>query len=321
MPSKIIRDGDYLIDSFNGAPISKITSDDDSDKRFAVIVKCGHCGDGYFIPIMFTIMCKDVETAIERVKANPRVKRDKPNVVLGTFELTQHEQFFIQAINDHDPYLKGFQGKHDDQIRERRVYDELSRKYMESRFYDKRRDDVAIKTAEDYHPYYVLERFFAPRFNGERLLHQRKVVKDELLREFFMQNCIRHGIKKGEPFFLALYYQQYGKNNDLGVEYYNGYFTFEVDGKKRTLIIAEDQMKFMDEKVQEEKEIERLKKQEKERFSSGQRKPSHSQIDRFKNKWQRYIGSDGNVKPFKEDSNKQDESEESTGGIEPGSEC
>ena len=47
----------------NGSPLKQISSD--NDKRFAVITRCGHCGNGNFIPIMFPVYCKDIEAAIE----------------------------------------------------------------------------------------------------------------------------------------------------------------------------------------------------------------------------------------------------------------
>ena len=57
-------------------------------KPYAVIVKCGHCGEGYYIPIMFTTIAESKELAAAAVKMNPRVKREDPSCILEVFEIT-----------------------------------------------------------------------------------------------------------------------------------------------------------------------------------------------------------------------------------------
>ena len=284
MSSKVSRDDKYLIDKF-GSRITRLHSE--NDKRFAVIVRCGHCGDGNFIPIMFTVLCKDIYTAIEAVKTNPRVQRDKEDVILAAFEITEHEQFFIEAINDHDPYLRGMHRKDDDQILDRRVY-AFNDKHSINSAYNKRLDERIIKTADEYRPYYVLERTFAPRRQGNKIVPATtRINKDELLKEFFKASCIRFSIKQGNPFMLCLYYQQYGKNNELGIKYETGYLHFYSDGKKRTFEVPDEMCVFMDAKIAEEKQQEKLQR---ERVEYSSLKPSKrmSNTEKFYSRMQKH---------------------------------
>ena len=290
MPSNVTRDGDFLVDR-NGSPITKISSE--NDKCFAVIVRCGHCGDGYFIPIMFTARSKDIYTAIESIKTNSRVQRNKKDVVLAAFEITEHEQFFIESINDHDPYLRGLHRKDDDQILDRRVYSDYENYSVSNKERNRRLDDRVIKTADEYRPYYVLERAFAPRQQGDRIVPaSRKINKDELFKEYFKCNCIRHSVKKGNPFLLVLYYQQYGKNNELGLEYERGYLHFFSDGKQRTFEVPDEMCKFLDEKIAEEKALEKLQKEQEMAYMNRQvNRPTR--VDKFRTRMQKHYNISG----------------------------
>ena len=302
MPSNIMRRHGYLHNSQTGHIEQKVLSDNpDENKIYAVIVRCGHCGDGYFIPIMFTAKSKDIYTAIEAVKVNPRIQRQKKDAVLSAFEITALEQHFIESVNNHDPYLKGWCRNGDDQVLERRVYSD-SEEYSSSKSHNKKLDGREIKVSDDYKPYYVLERFFAPYRQGDRIVFaSRKINKDELLREFFYQNCIRFGIKKGNAFFLGLYYQQYGKNNDLGVEYYNGYMTFKESGKKWSVEVRPDAEIRLENKVREEEEQERLQKLEEEKFYSAKNKSKNSALDKFYRRQDKHKEMIGKKKPFEGD--------------------
>lgn len=284
MPSNVNRDDEFLLDKY-GSPITKLSSE--NDKRFAVIVRCGHCGDGYFIPIMFTVRCKDIYTAIETIKTNPRVQRNKKDVILAAFEITAHEQFFIEAINDHDPYLRGIHRKDNDQILDRRVYS-FNDKHSINSAYNKRLDERIIKTADEYRPYYVLERTFAPRRQGDKIEPATtRINKDELLKEFFKCSCIRYSIKQGNPFMLCLYYQEYGRNNDLGISYESGYLHFYSDGKKRTLEVPDEMCLIMDAVIAEEKKQEKQQKEQEDYWSS-KGNTRVSSVDKFNNRLRKH---------------------------------
>ena len=67
--NSIIRD--------NSGGVMHIATDGENDKYYAVILKCGHVGVGYFIPVCFGVMAKDLESAIKLAKERSRVQRDR----------------------------------------------------------------------------------------------------------------------------------------------------------------------------------------------------------------------------------------------------
>ena len=79
MPSKNTKIDNRIVNEY-GSTLLQI--DYENAKEYAVIVKCGHCGDGYYIPVMFSISAPDIDTAIQCVKTYPKVQRDKKDAVL-----------------------------------------------------------------------------------------------------------------------------------------------------------------------------------------------------------------------------------------------
>ena len=79
----------------------------------------------------------------------------------------------------------------------------------------------------------VLQRYYGPRLQGGDVRYPKKVNKQELLDEYFLQATKRHGLRKGNVYFMTLYYQIYGKNNQLGLVYDNGWFTYRNEEGKR----------------------------------------------------------------------------------------
>ncbi len=296
MPSSNMRKRGYLRDCKTGCIQDKVVSDNpEENKIYAVILRCGHCGEGYFIPIMFTALAKDVYSAIETVKTNPRVQRQKKDVVLAVFEITPLERYFIDSVNNHDSYLKGYEKKSYDHVHERRVYSD-SEEYSIGKEHNRKLDARTIKYADEYEPYYVLERTFAPRKQGNKIVPaSRKINRDELIKEFFYQNTQRFGVKKANAFFLALYYQQYGKNNDLGLEYHDGYITFTNKGNRYTVEIRPETDAHLQKKIQEEQEQEKVKKEEAAEMDLGHNK--RNMIDRFNRRMQKYKDSLSKTQP------------------------
>ena len=233
MANKIIRDGEFLRDRHGGV-FTSIGSDEERTKCYAVIVKCGHCGRGYYIPIMFTTRSNNVQNAIEDIKMTPRVKREKIDCVIDAFEITEREKFFIDAINDHDPYLKGYLEKESDLMNKRRIASHWT-------------NEEDVKTAEQYSEFDVLARCFAPRKIGSRLVVPNRINKNELLQEFFKCATIRcsYDINK-DPFFMLLYYMQYGKDNDLGIKFKDNVLSFKGKNGKGEILLDEKYMKFVD---------------------------------------------------------------------------
>lgn len=287
MPSSVIRVDGELLDP-NGSPIGKYNDED--GRYFAVIVKCGHSGKGYYIPIMMTAKCKDMESAIEYVKTIPRVQRNKKDVVIDAFEITADERHFIEAINNHDAYLKNYCTKADKEIEERKVR-ETQRNAVSSKG-DTYSDHNPVKTADSYGTRWVIQRAYAPTLQGDRYVRPNRVNKDELLHEYFKQATLGLGFGKGDGFFPALYYLVYGKENDLGLEYVNsGYLTFKNDGKRYTLEIPEISFKTLKPKLDE---VAKRETQKKEEFdidlvSQDELPKRPSQTDKFNKRFQKFM--------------------------------
>ena len=160
---------------------------------------------------------------------------------------------------------------------------------VNNKIHNNKLDERTVKVDEDYKEYYVLERAFAARRQGDMIVPaSRKINRDELIRDFFYQNTLRFGIKKANAFFLSLYYQQYGKNNDLGLEYHTGYITFRNNGNRYTVEVRPEAERHLDLKVQEEEEQERQKQQKEEEYASGISKPKVSAIEKFNRRMARY---------------------------------
>lgn len=275
MAAKLHKREGYLI-SQTGGLIDNIRSD--NDKCYAVIVECGHCGNGFYIPIMFTERCKDIKSAIEAVKTKPMVKRDRKDCVLEAFEITLFEKFFIESINNHDPYLKGCLKKDSDEINERRVMsEELANTMQESEY-----GYCNLKTADEYNKNYVLESYFAPYFLGSDLIFPKKANKKQLLHDFFQRATIRYGLLKESPFFMTLYYQLYGKDNDLKIVKDGNCFYYKKFGENIVCEIPDSLIEFVESNEQTQEEPER------EEFFSGVQLQRKSQTERFNERFKKY---------------------------------
>lgn len=287
MANRFIRDGDYVRDG-KGRICADLSSD--RSKNYAVIVMCGHCGEGYYIPIMFTTSADSVSNAIAQIKMAPRVKRENNECVLDAFELTDLEKFIIDSYNDRDVYLKGYIQKDSKEMEDRRiVMNWKNTRRLES-----------VKTADQYPNYDVLARSFAPRCVGSELVTPNRVNKNELLKELFKCAAVRYGVEKDDPFFLLLYYLQYGKGNDLGIVLNGNKLSYKYDGRKKTLLVSDKIMKFYDRFGVKEDE------KPKESYYSGKPIQRESRIDKFKRRMDRY------------NDKKKEKPEEEPGESEPG---
>ena len=232
MANKMIRDGEFLRDRHGGV-FTSLGRDEERNKCYAVIVRCGHCGEGFYIPIMFTTRSGSVRNAIEDIKMTPRVKREKSDCVLDAFEISELEKFIVDAINDHDDYLKGYVAKDTWKMEDRRI----------SAYWD---DETEIRTADDYHYYDVLARTFAPRYVGSELIVPTRINRKELLQEFFKCAAVRYGFKREDPFFPMLYYMQYGEENDLGIKFDGKIVSYKFKSEDFEFPIKENMLKYVE---------------------------------------------------------------------------
>lgn len=262
------RDGEFLRDRKGGAYVDLSS---DRSKCYAVIAKCGHCGEGYYVPIMFTTKSNSVSKAIEDIKLTPRVKGERSDCVLDAFEVSDLEWFIINSINDRDGYLRGYIIKDSQEMHDRRVVSSV-----------KCDESEPVKTADQYPYYDVLARCFAPRYIGTDLVFPRKVNKKELLQELFKCAAIRYGIECDDPFFLLLYYLQYGKSNDMGIEFNGKNLVYSFEGIKKSLIVSEQIKKFYYRYgVKDDGES-------KEEYYSGKPNNKPSRISRFEARMEKY---------------------------------
>ncbi len=282
MPNKLSFKGNNVIDAHGGIVR---TMDSENGKDYAVIARCGHCGKGYYIPIMFTANAEDEKTAIKNILMTPRIKRDAKMAAICSFEISREERYFIESINDHDPYLRGYALAGDAMMNIRRLplettLDGVSRKRdaIVENFLD-------INTRDDIPDYYVLERLLAPYYQGNNLIIPKKLNKDEVLHEHFRQKTIQYGIKKLDSFFPALYYQRYGKDNDLGIVFHDedGTISFQSPKGFVRLEVQEGVLSKLRETLKNKETAV-----EKQEYFSGKKIKYSSQIDKFNRRMEKH---------------------------------
>lgn len=280
MPKKNVNKNGFIINDTYGFIVDHLHSD--NDKCYAVIAKCGHCGTGYFIPIMFTQKCKDIKTAIEATKATAMVKRDRKDCILDAFEITPLEKFCIDSINDHDEYLKGYLYRNTLEIEKRRVLGETMMSYYIS---ENTKRAFQLRTAEEYDKFYVLEQYFAPYFQGGQMIFPRKVNREELVHDFIKSGCIRYGLLREKYFFVCLYYQLYGEDNDLKIIKHGNSLFYKKFGKIIECKIPENIAEQVNANIQAVK-----KKEEKpvNNYSSNKPIQRKSQIDKFNERMKKH---------------------------------
>lgn len=295
MPSKLIFDGDKVVDAHGGVVR---TMESTAGQDYAVIARCGHCGKGYYIPIMFTANAKDEKTAIKNILLTPRIKRDQKMAVICSFEITREERYFIEAINDNDPYLRGLLQAGDELMEIRKLplenmFDDIPRKREDIM------DKLDINTRDDIPKYYVLERFLAPYYQGDNLVVPKKFNKEEMLHEHFRQKTIQYGIDRIDSFFPALYYQRYGKDNDLGIAFHDedGTVSFQSQNGYVTLVVPEGVLARLREILKNRENA--VKDQE---YFSGREIKRTSQLDRFNRRMEKHkqVSSNNGSQPGEE---------------------
>lgn len=250
--------GNYSINEKGGA-VCELYNESAENKRYAGILKCGHCGKRYFLPVVFTATCKNLEAAKEILANTPRVKKDNKGSLIDVFEISEPEFRFINTINyRHDPYLnpafKELYNETNEFIIGRRIAsetcmlidEERTKGYMGS---------SAIHTQEDYDKIWnMFEKNFAPIKVGDKLIYPN-VNRQQAMRDYYYSNTVRYGIYNNDNYLVALYYLVYGKDNELGVSLDTPYVTFrnpKNPSEKFTRMLApeiEDKIRELDDKT------------------------------------------------------------------------
>ena len=129
----------------------------------------------------------------------------------------------------HDDYLKSDYMDDVEDLYDRRVIMEEAVMDLKNYGEDKRENNLEkmdVRTCDEYDDKYVLQRYLAPYYIGKdnkKLVFPRNVNMNQLLDEYFYYNTLELGIKQGKVNALSMYYQIYGEENSLGIQYKNGY--------------------------------------------------------------------------------------------------
>ncbi len=250
--SKILQNGKII--EANGSVVDE-TYDLGNNKCFAVFTKCGHVGNGYYMPICFAVKAKDLELAVKLTKEFPRVKRDSKHCIIGAVEVSAVEYYLLHYANDNDLYLNSNLNNQDvDSIQKRRIIttealNDILEEDKTKRPINRYRD-VAIKTADQYEDYQILQRAFAPVLYGDKYMVPTKFNLRDILREYYREIAIVQGILKKRALPLVYYYELFGPNNELGIKYEdNGLKYVSSRGNPVYVPIIESSQRFLEERT------------------------------------------------------------------------
>ena len=171
-------------------------SDDKNKKFYIVATMCGHCGEGYFIPVLMPVVAENLKEAMRAAEDIPRVKHDRKGAIIYAEERTENEYWMVRLLNNIDQYM--IASTNDSSVKERRVVvpgivDAVQNSIYGNKGLKKYQDKRDFKTAEQYAERYPLQRYFAPIANNDKFEFRKKVDFDELLPEYFTQT-IRYDV-------------------------------------------------------------------------------------------------------------------------------
>lgn len=173
-------------------------------KYYIVAAKCGHCGNGYFVPILLPVSAKSMKEAIEKADNTPRVKHEKKGAVICAEKCSQSIYWMVRFINNTDIFM--IEAKSDYSDNERRIVlpqiiEEMQNAKYNNTGYKKYIDKVGnIKTADRYPEHLVLQRYFAPKYVNGKLEFPKRYNFDEILPQYFTEKTRQtiSEIHKGE---------------------------------------------------------------------------------------------------------------------------
>lgn len=256
MGKKFITKNGIVYDTYSGSIVKEFGNNEEDNKSYASVAMCGHCGNGYYIPILFAHQAVSKNDIPQLVKNTSRVKRDFKYHLLSIEEIDYLEYLLIEAINDSDNYLipqKEEFARND--IEERRVMlpdlvkliSEGDKKEIQKRY--EINNIPAVKTADMYPSYMVLQRRFAPQRKYSEKQHKdfysfpQKVKIHDFLEDYFTAKVFELFIikrSKTKIAIMAMYYQLYGENNKLGVHYENGKLYFKNSHNEDRVYVLEE---------------------------------------------------------------------------------
>lgn len=221
-----IQNLNNTIIDLNGQVLKIETRNEDfkENKYFAVAAMCGHAGLGFFVPIIFPIASKSKHSAIEIIKAMPRVKNKASNFVLGINEIALAEYYFLSFINDCDQFLISTQPVPDLRKVLLPSYANVITKHnrgnkltTKEKLMLENIESKNIFFSEDYPSTYVLQKAFAPSLIGDKIVYPNKVDMNILLAKYYTNRIQKLGIEKKNSATLCFCLEIFGFENTLGV--------------------------------------------------------------------------------------------------------
>jgi hypothetical protein len=77
-----------------------------SPNLFIVVLKGGHVGRSYYMPMYIPVKANSKKEASDKVRWIPRVKKDHKDVVKGIYNVSVEEFYNQVKLNNEDPYFK-----------------------------------------------------------------------------------------------------------------------------------------------------------------------------------------------------------------------
>ena len=224
---------------YDGSLIHYYPDEEKNRRHYAYLVKGGHCGSGYFIPMLLAVSTRNKDLMTDLLRNSAKVKKSNKLNIINMKEITKAQFKAIKKINEYDEYMTTNDVATVDDLYERRV---ILPEFVDGRYIDennnrKIKENFDLRTVDEYDEKYVLQRYCAPILQGNKLVVKHYIDMNAMLDEFFYYNTLEYGIKREDRELLALYYEMYGKNNNLGIEYSKGdlWFLDEEGNKKRVL--------------------------------------------------------------------------------------
>lgn len=175
-------------------------------EHYAVLVKAGHCGKGYYIPQIIGITASSQALAVEIAKQMARIKSSRASAVIDVIKISEVEKNFISYINACDKYLHITHNSKETctNVLDRRIAMEEAVDFKNSG--DRNKIQACdVKTADKYSNVHVLQRYLAPSYYGDKLIYPKSINFRLVLDEFFYYATLQLGMfkKKGSsPIFL-----------------------------------------------------------------------------------------------------------------------
>ena len=286
---KIFND-DLVINTRSGL-IHAIEPENEEIKNYAVVMMCGHCGVGYFLPSLYVFTARSTQEALEIAKTLRRVKKTNKNKVLALAEIDRITSRVLGYINhnDNNYYAHVHSSKIPD-LEERRI--PLPEKVQQDDSEDCSREQIqkdSVKTADQYDKKYVLQRFCAPSRYGDQLVYPKNINMNQLIEEYIHESTLNLGIKQRKVLSLVYYYQKYGENNDLGVRYSDGKMFYKnLKGKVEFLNVPKPSIPYLEEAKEKFLAKQQEEKANTEKLQS-MAKPGISSVERFNRRYKKHL--------------------------------